>query len=135
MDVTLAFTKRFGAVTAVDDVSLTLGDGEILALAAGGLRGGLTGAWPLTANVVALGFCNGVFGWDCEDALYDNCAYTGWHSGYEILGRPAGQLSPSVSSTALRVPARPGNGSPASRSASLSRSWTMRSGSANASGS
>src|SRR5690242_2236519 len=29
-----------------------------------------------------LGFCNGVFGWDCEDALYDNCAYTGWHSGY-----------------------------------------------------
>jgi glutamine synthetase len=28
------------------------------------------------------GFCNGVFGWDCEDALYDNCAYTGWHSGY-----------------------------------------------------
>lgn len=28
------------------------------------------------------GFCNGVFGWDCEDTLYDNCAYTGWHTGY-----------------------------------------------------
>lgn len=28
------------------------------------------------------GFCNGVFGWDCADSLYDNCAYTGWHSGY-----------------------------------------------------
>lgn len=28
------------------------------------------------------GFCNGVFGWDCADSLYDNCAYTGWHTGY-----------------------------------------------------
>jgi len=28
------------------------------------------------------GFCNGVFGWDCADSLYDNTIYTGSHTGY-----------------------------------------------------
>ena len=28
------------------------------------------------------GFCDVVFGWDAGDAAYDNCAYTGWHTGY-----------------------------------------------------
>ncbi|MCA9536188.1 MAG: glutamine synthetase [Myxococcales bacterium] len=28
------------------------------------------------------GFCDVVFGWDITDALYDNAAVTGWHSGY-----------------------------------------------------
>jgi glutamine synthetase len=29
-----------------------------------------------------LGFCNVVFGWDSNDQLYDNTAYTGWHTAY-----------------------------------------------------
>lgn len=28
------------------------------------------------------GFCDVVLGWDVKDRLYDNVAYTGWHSGY-----------------------------------------------------
>lgn len=28
------------------------------------------------------GFCNGVFGWDIADELYDNVAYTNWRTGY-----------------------------------------------------
>jgi glutamine synthetase len=28
------------------------------------------------------GFCNVVFGWDSADQCYDNCGYTGWHTGY-----------------------------------------------------
>jgi len=29
-----------------------------------------------------LGFCDVVFGWDVADVLYDDVAYTGWHTGY-----------------------------------------------------
>ncbi|HYW35794.1 MAG TPA: glutamine synthetase family protein [Balneolaceae bacterium] len=29
-----------------------------------------------------LGFCNVVFGWDINDAVYDNSEVTGWHTGY-----------------------------------------------------
>ncbi len=29
-----------------------------------------------------LGFCDVIFGWDSADALYDNAAVTGWHTGY-----------------------------------------------------
>jgi glutamine synthetase len=28
------------------------------------------------------GFCDVVLGWDCQDQLYDNVQYTGWHTGY-----------------------------------------------------
>jgi glutamine synthetase len=28
------------------------------------------------------GFCDVVLGWDVKDQLYDNVAYTGWHTGY-----------------------------------------------------
>ncbi|GAB5450825.1 MAG: glutamine synthetase [Halioglobus sp.] len=28
------------------------------------------------------GFCDVVLGWDCQDQLYDNARYTGWHTGY-----------------------------------------------------
>lgn len=28
------------------------------------------------------GFCDVIFGWDVNDALYDNTTLTGWHSGY-----------------------------------------------------
>lgn len=29
-----------------------------------------------------IGFCNVVFGWDMNDAVYDNSEVTGWHTGY-----------------------------------------------------
>ncbi|SES22937.1 glutamine synthetase family protein [Pedobacter rhizosphaerae] len=29
-----------------------------------------------------LGFCDVTFGWDANDAAYDNVKYTGWHTGY-----------------------------------------------------
>jgi len=28
------------------------------------------------------GFCDCVLGWDCEDQLYDNATYTGWHTAF-----------------------------------------------------
>lgn len=28
------------------------------------------------------GFCDVVFGWDCNDTVYDNVKLTGWHTGY-----------------------------------------------------
>ena len=28
------------------------------------------------------GFCDVVFGWDCNDVVYDNVDLTGWHTGY-----------------------------------------------------
>ncbi|MBN1118282.1 MAG: glutamine synthetase [Bacteroidales bacterium] len=29
-----------------------------------------------------VGFCDVIFGWDTNDACYNNVSYTGWHSGY-----------------------------------------------------
>src|SRR6266404_5613913 len=29
-----------------------------------------------------MGFCDVVLGWDSNDQLYDNVAFTGWHTGY-----------------------------------------------------
>src|SRR5512134_2989533 len=28
------------------------------------------------------GFCDVIFGWDVNDAMYDNAEVTGWHTGY-----------------------------------------------------
>ncbi|MCB1307578.1 MAG: glutamine synthetase [Leptospiraceae bacterium] len=36
----------------------------------------------LSASQGRFGFCNVVFGWDAADVTYDNCKYTGWHTGY-----------------------------------------------------
>jgi len=36
----------------------------------------------LSAVDSGFGFCNVVFGWDCNDVCYDNTQYTGWHTGY-----------------------------------------------------
>lgn len=36
----------------------------------------------LAAADGGFGFCNVVFGWDCNDVCYDNVAYTGWHTAY-----------------------------------------------------
>ena len=44
------------------------------------------------------GFCDVVLGWDSEDRLYDNVAYTGWHTGYPDVEV---RLAPQ---TARRIP-------------------------------
>lgn len=36
----------------------------------------------LSALQSGFGFCNVVLGWDCQDQLYDNVRFTGWHTGY-----------------------------------------------------
>jgi glutamine synthetase len=36
----------------------------------------------LSALESGYGFCDVVLGWDCQDQLYDNVAFTGWHTGY-----------------------------------------------------
>lgn len=36
----------------------------------------------LSAVEGGFGFCNVVFGWDINDLAYENCTYTGWHTGY-----------------------------------------------------
>ncbi|MCE3284489.1 MAG: glutamine synthetase [Steroidobacteraceae bacterium] len=36
----------------------------------------------LSALEGGFGFCDVVLGWDCQDQLYDNVEYTGWHTGY-----------------------------------------------------
>lgn len=36
----------------------------------------------LSAVKDGFGFCEVVFGWDCDDVCYDNVKYTGWHNGY-----------------------------------------------------
>ncbi len=44
------------------------------------------------------GFCDVVLGWDSADQLYDNVAYTGWHTGYPDVEV---RLDPA---TARRIP-------------------------------
>jgi len=36
----------------------------------------------LSALESCYGFCDVVLGWDCQDQLYDNVKFTGWHTGY-----------------------------------------------------
>ncbi|MBL0715870.1 MAG: glutamine synthetase [Desulfosarcina sp.] len=36
----------------------------------------------LSSLEAGFGFCDVVLGWDLNDRLYDNVAYTGWHTGY-----------------------------------------------------
>ncbi len=47
------------------------------------LRGKYISAEKFLSVVNAnLGFCDVIFGWDCNDVAYDNVTYTGWHTGY-----------------------------------------------------
>ena len=49
----------------------------------GVLRGKYIASEKFLGSVAGtLGFCDVVFGWDMNDAAYDNATYTGWHTGY-----------------------------------------------------
>ena len=52
----------------------------------------------LSALESGFGFCDVVLGWDSEDRLCDNVAYTGWHTGYPDVDV---RLAPE---TARRIP-------------------------------
>jgi glutamine synthetase len=55
----------------------------------------------LSALQSGFGFCDVVLGWDSADQLYDNVAYTGWHTGYpDVVVR-------LVPETARRIPFEP----------------------------
>jgi glutamine synthetase len=36
----------------------------------------------LSVGESGTGFCDVIFGWDANDAAYDNGKFTGWHTGY-----------------------------------------------------
>jgi glutamine synthetase len=40
--------------------------------------------WSIVEN--GMGFCDVIFGWDSQDALYDRPGITGWHTGYPDTG-------------------------------------------------
>ncbi|HEY7307597.1 MAG TPA: glutamine synthetase family protein [Bryobacteraceae bacterium] len=46
------------------------------------LRGKYISLDKFAASASGFGFCDVIFGWDIADSLYDNCKYTGWHTGY-----------------------------------------------------
>ncbi len=48
----------------------------------GVLRGKYISLDKFAASASGFGFCDVIFGWDIADVLYDNCKYTGWHTGY-----------------------------------------------------
>lgn len=48
----------------------------------GVLRGKYISLDKFLASADGFGFCDVIFGWDIGDVLYDNCKYTGWHTGY-----------------------------------------------------
>ena len=49
----------------------------------GVMRGKYLSADKFLASLTdGLAFCDVVLGWDSKDQLYDNTAYTGWHTGY-----------------------------------------------------
>ncbi len=55
----------------------------------------------LSALEGGFGFCDVVLGWDSADQLYDNAAYTGWHTGYPDVEVRL------VADTARRIPSEP----------------------------
>lgn len=48
----------------------------------GVLRGKYVSFDKFAASYDGVSFCDVIFGWDIADVLYDNCKYTGWHTGY-----------------------------------------------------
>ncbi len=68
----------------------------------GVLRGKYISLDKFFASTAGLSFCDVIFGWDIADVLYDNCQYTGWHTGY-----PDAQAAIDLS-TLRTIPWEPG---------------------------
>lgn len=52
----------------------------------GVFRGKLISGAKAAAMLDGGTICSAVFGWDINDALYDNVSFTGWHTGYPDIG-------------------------------------------------
>jgi glutamine synthetase len=95
-------------VSAIDDVARRLSNDGIRRIKLGVtdidgiLRGKYISLDKFFASTSGLGFCDVIFGWDMSDVLYDNCRYTGWHTGY-----PDAQASIDLS-TLRTIPWEPG---------------------------
>jgi glutamine synthetase len=95
-------------VSAIDDVARRLSNDGIRRIKLGVtdidgiLRGKYISLEKFFGSASGLGFCDVIFGWDMSDVLYDNCQYTGWHTGY-----PDAQASIDLS-TLRTIPWEPG---------------------------
>ncbi|HSU60183.1 MAG TPA: glutamine synthetase family protein [Bryobacteraceae bacterium] len=75
-------------MSAFDDALLRLEEQKIRRIKLGVtdidgvLRGKYISLEKFAASASGFGFCDVIFGWDIADALYDNCKFTGWHTGY-----------------------------------------------------
>ncbi|MDP7546679.1 MAG: glutamine synthetase, partial [Alphaproteobacteria bacterium] len=74
---TAAQARQIVKQRGLDYVKVGLSDAD------GVLRGKFMGREKfLSALDKGFGFCDVVLGWDSADQLYDNTAFTGWHTGY-----------------------------------------------------
>ncbi len=95
-------------MSAIDDVARRLSNDGIRRIKLGVtdidgiLRGKYISLDKFFGSTSGLGFCDVIFGWDMADVLYDNCQYTGWHTGY-----PDAQASIDLS-TLRTIPWEPG---------------------------
>ncbi len=95
-------------MSAIDDVARRLSNDGIRRIKLGVtdidgiLRGKYISLEKFFGSASGLGFCDVIFGWDMSDVLYDNCQYTGWHTGY-----PDAQASIDLS-TLRTIPWEPG---------------------------
>ncbi|MBT5195456.1 MAG: glutamine synthetase [Rhodospirillaceae bacterium] len=74
---TAAQARQIVKQRGLDYIKVGVFDGD------GVLRGKYMGAEKFLAALdKGFGFCDVVLGWDSNDQLYDNTAFTGWHTGY-----------------------------------------------------
>ena len=77
--------KRSGTERVLEDIRKS--DAKRIKVAVTDIDGILRGKYLhkdkfLAAAESGFGFCNVVFGWDVNDACYDNATWTGWHTGF-----------------------------------------------------
>jgi glutamine synthetase len=81
----MASTKDSGLERMLDEIRKS--DIKRIKVAVSDVDGILRGKYLhkdkfLSAAESGFGFCNVVFGWDMNDACYDNTTWTGWHTGF-----------------------------------------------------
>src|SRR5512139_2270642 len=81
----MASKKSSGPIGVLEDIRKS--DAKRIKVAVTDVDGILRGKYLhkdkfLAAADSGFGFCNVVFGWDMNDACYDNATWTGWHTGF-----------------------------------------------------
>lgn len=87
--MTLTMTPSRAAAPTLEHIKTLMGEDGIQKVKLGGfdIDGILRGKYVSMDKFEAaardgFGFCDVIFGWDSNDALYDNSRFTGWHTGY-----------------------------------------------------